>query len=204
MVQAILWLANDAFEGEGADIIVDDLGFYSEPFFEDGLVALAAADAVAGGAVFVSAAGNQAREHYEGNYVDGGDGYHAFDGASDTTLRLDIEVVRLTLQWNDEFGASGNDYDLFVCRPGLRPTKFNLRNDQCEGSTRAQDGDGSPYESVFALFDGETEADVYIHKYSGAARRLELFAIGSGYIRLYQRSTGYPRAAPSVIRPWMA
>ena len=190
MVQAILWLANDAFEGEGADIIVDDLGFYSEPFFEDGLVALAAADSVAGGVVFVSAAGYQAREHYEGNYVDGGDGYHAFDGASDTTLRLDIEVVRLTLQWNDEFGASGNDYDLFVCRPGLRPTKFNLRNDQCEGSTRAQDGDGSPYESVFALFDGEPEADVYIHKYSGAARRLELFAIGSGYIKEHRVSEG--------------
>ena len=58
MVKAILWLANDAFEGEGADVIVDDLGYYREPFFEDGIVAQAAADAVAGGVVFASAAGN--------------------------------------------------------------------------------------------------------------------------------------------------
>ena len=87
-VEAILWLANDAFGGEGADIIVDDIGYYGESFFEDGPVALAAADAVAGGAVFVSAAGNAAEEHYEADFVDGGGGYHAFDGDSDISLRI--------------------------------------------------------------------------------------------------------------------
>ena len=66
MVESILWLANDAFNGEGADIIVDDLGYYHQPYFEDGLVALAAADAVAGGAVFVSAGGNLAEEALRG------------------------------------------------------------------------------------------------------------------------------------------
>ena len=63
MAQAILWLANDAFEEEGADVIVDDLTYYYEPYFEDGIIAQAAADAMAGGAVFVSAAGNHAQEH---------------------------------------------------------------------------------------------------------------------------------------------
>ena len=71
MAHAILWLANDAFEEEGADVIVDDLTYYYEPYFEDGIIAQAAADAVAGGAVFVSAAGNHAQEHYEGDFVDG-------------------------------------------------------------------------------------------------------------------------------------
>ena len=89
-VEATLWLANDAFGGEGADIIVDDLGYYSEPFFEDGLVALAVADAVAGGAVFVSAAGNSANKHYEGQFSDGGNGYHDFgpSGSTDISLRI--------------------------------------------------------------------------------------------------------------------
>ena len=71
-VEAVLWLANDAFQGEGVDAIVDVVVFFGEPYFEDGPVALAAADAVAGGVVFVSAAGNSAEEHYEGDFVDGG------------------------------------------------------------------------------------------------------------------------------------
>ena len=56
-VRAVEWLEDDAFGGQGADIIVDDLGYYAEPYFEDGRVALAAANAVAGGVVFVSARG---------------------------------------------------------------------------------------------------------------------------------------------------
>ena len=80
MVDSILWLANEAFDGEGADVIVDDYRFYFEPYFEDGMVAQAAA-AVAGGAVFVSAAGNSGDRHYAGGFVNGG-------GAPTTTSTL--------------------------------------------------------------------------------------------------------------------
>ena len=169
MVDAILWLANEAFDGEGADIIVDDIAFYTDPYFEDGPAALAAADAVAGGTVYVSAAGNYAQRHYEGEFDDGGNGFHDFDAsrdATDTALRVRIGVgVTVFLQWNDQFGASSNDYDLYACRPGLKPTKFNLQNGQCEGGTRLQDGDDNPSERVFASFVDETEADVYIRKF---------------------------------------
>ncbi len=183
LVQSILWLANDAFDGEGSDIIVDDLGYYDEPYFEDGPTALAAIEAVAGGAVFVSAAGNSARRHYEAEFVDGGGGYHDFDpspDATDTALRVSTEGVAVLLQWNDEFGGSNNDYDLYVCRPGLRPTKFNLRNDQCDGGTRAQNGDDDPYEEVLASFGSEQEVDVYVRKFSSSDqdRRLEMFMFG--------------------------
>ena len=109
MVKAILWLANDAFEGEGADVIVDDLGYFREPFFEDGIVAQAAADAVAGGAVFASAAGNFALEHYEGDFVNDGNGFHAFDGDSDTSMRVRTPFggVLVVLQWNDKIRRLG-------------------------------------------------------------------------------------------------
>ena len=91
MVDSILWLANEAFNGEGVGVIVDDLGYFLQPFFEDGLVALAAADAVAGGAVFVSAAGNNANKHYGGEFVYGESGFHDFDpsGATDIALRIE-------------------------------------------------------------------------------------------------------------------
>ena len=180
MVQAILWLANDAFEGEGADVIVDDLGYYFEPFFEDGIVAQAAADAVASGVVFVSAAGNYAQEHYEGDFVDAGDGFHAFDGSTDIAMRLNFFfLTSMILQWNDQFGASNNDYDLYVCRAGIRPTFFNLGNGLCYGSTDPQNGDDDPLEAV-VLF-GAGEVDVYIKKFrtTDQNRRLELFFFGS-------------------------
>ena len=182
-VEATLWLANEAFGGEGADVIVDDLGFYLDPYFEDGPAALAAADAVAGGSVFVSAAGNYAQRHYEGEFVDGGDGYHDFDGSSDTDTALRVytdDGAAVILQWNDKFGESGNDYDLYVCPPGLKPAKFNLQNDICTGSNRSQQegGNDDPYEFVFASFDGHTEADVYIREHSGVTKILELFVPG--------------------------
>ncbi len=188
MVEAIDWLANDAFGGAGADIIVDDLGFHREPYFEDGAVALAAADAVAGGAVFVSAGGNLAQRHYEAEFVDGGDGFHAF-APNDTAMAIATGFVlvspgsvrgRVTaiLQWSDRWGAAATDYDLFVCVGGWKPTKFNLQNGRCVGSTRIQDGDDRPYERAVVNLPAGSTADLYIHRYTaGTATRLELFVI---------------------------
>ena len=173
MAEAILWLANNAFNGEGVDIIVDDLNI-KDPFFEDGPVAQAAQDAVDGGVVFVSAAGNDARRHYEADFVDAGDGFHAFDGDSDTSLRVFGASAGAILQWNDPFGASGNDYDMYICPPGLRPVKFNLQNRICRASDRVQDGDDDPVEGVI-LLHSSGYADIYIRKFSGDDRRLELF-----------------------------
>ena len=184
-IEAALWLANDAFGGEGADVIVDDLGYYYEPYFEDGHVALAAADAVAGGAVFVSAAGNYAQRHYEGEFVDGGNRYHDFDAGAETDTALRVRVgsgVSVFLQWSDKFGESANDYDLYACVPGLKPTKFNLQNAQCKGGTKIQDGDDNPSERVFASFIDENDADLYIRQFSGDPRRLELFVPGGAIL----------------------
>ena len=182
MVDAILWLANDAFGGEGADVIVDDLAYFMEPYFEDGMVALAAADAVAGGAVFVSAAGNAANHHYEGEFVDGGDGFHAFDGGNDTSMRVygTGGTIRVYLQWNDRFGSSGNDYDVYVCAAGLRPISRNLLGGYCRSSTDLQNGDDDPLEVVRFSSRTAYDADVYIKKSAGDARRLEMFVRG-GY-----------------------
>ena len=200
MAQAILWLANDAFDGEGADVIVDDLGYFFQPFFEDGIVAQAAADAVAGGAVFASAAGNYAQEHYEGDFVDGGDGFHAFDGSSDITMRLRSPFsTRVTLQWNDQFGASGNDYDLYICPAGLTPTIFNLFNGICDASADLQNGNDDPLE-VASLY-GEAEVDVFIRKDGGQNRRLEMFFFDS-YPREYGVEEGgivHHVAVPGVL-----
>ena len=89
----------------------------------------------------------------------------------------------MVLQWNDQFGSSGNDYDLFVCPPGLKPVKFNLQNDVCEGSTREQNGDDNPYESVSTFFADYSVADVYIREYDASENKtLKLFVLGGGVL----------------------
>ena len=198
MVRSIEWLANEAFGGEGADLIVDDLGYYHEPFFEDGPVALAAAEAVASGIVFVSASGNHADGHYEADYVDGGDGYHAFR-LDDTAMAVRVsEGADIVLQWNDKYGQASNDYDLFLCQRGHRPTRFNLQNDVCLGSTGLQDGDDDPIEQISVDETWNADSDLYIHRYSGAsANRLEMFVIG-GVIEEYGVQQGGVVGHPAV------
>ena len=166
---------------------MDDLGYYSEPYFEDGPVALAAAEAVAGGAVFVSAAGNSARRHYEADFVDAGDGFHDFDPGPGTDISMRIEgfLNAANLQWNDPFGASDNDYDLYICQAGLKPTKFNLQNRRCGGGIQKQNGDDNPYERAFAFDSGEN-------------RRLELSVSQSTSILEYWVPEGGIVSQPAV------
>jgi len=147
----------DFLVNAGADVIVDDVGNFGEPYFEDGIMAQAAANAVAMGAVFVSAAGNGGLAHYQGFYVDtdpmddtpffngGVTNLHDFGladgGLSDVGMSIltpgDIVVF---LQWNDPFGMSSNDYDLIVLNPDTLETFTSLG---------LQDGDDDPDESVF-------------------------------------------------------
>src|SRR5262245_19263292 len=54
----------------GAQVIVDDIGFFNEPIFEDGPVAQAVRQAIQQGVVFVSAAGNDAQRHYQSLFTE--------------------------------------------------------------------------------------------------------------------------------------
>ena len=54
----------------GCDVIVDDIGFFGEPWFEEGPIATTVRDAIEiDGIVYASSAGNSQDEHYEGDFV---------------------------------------------------------------------------------------------------------------------------------------
>ena len=111
----------------GCDIICDDVFYYDEPVFQDGIVAQAVNTVTASGAIYFSSAGNQGNKNdnsasvWEGDFNDGGalallpgGTLHNFSGGTLFNAMTTNGADRLFLFWADKFGASANDYDLFV------------------------------------------------------------------------------------------
>lgn len=174
---------NDLANDFGADIIVDDLGFRNEPFLEDGPVAQAVQAATAN-LLYVSAAGNSAVRHHEAGFIDHNVASsiddHDFGTASgavepDSVFPIYTEPGGLAvtfLQWSDPFGASANNYDLYL---ELRdPDTFDLITSFA--SLEVQDGDDDPLEVTG--FCNTSNAPVfgffYVNKASGDDRFLEV------------------------------
>ncbi|MBY0273819.1 S8 family serine peptidase [Candidatus Binatia bacterium] len=119
----------DALRACGAKVLVDDVIYYAEPMFQDGVVAQAAQDAVAAGIPYFSSAGNYGRVGVDEEYVDGApaspdDDFHRFaSGNQVANITLPPGCgVRLVLQWAEPFdgtlgpGASSDfDIGLYDC-----------------------------------------------------------------------------------------
>jgi subtilisin family serine protease len=131
-----------ALAAAGADVIVDDLFYLNEPMFQDGIIAQAVDVAVAGGAAYYSAAGNQGRNGYEAAFSDSGEVFciellppagdchaiyervgvmHDFDPGPgiDTVQSVTVPVngvLTIAMQWDAPFGGVGpnNDHDIMV------------------------------------------------------------------------------------------
>jgi subtilisin family serine protease len=173
MVQAVQCLT-----AAGADVIVDDLGFFGEPYFQDGPVAAAVRAAVQAGVSYHSSAGNEARQHLEQDFVATPNStLHDFaGGAGDNTNAVVVPAggtLTCVLQWNDPFGASANDYDLILLDQNLR---------LITQSTDPQVGAQDPIEAVSVVnrSNSAAVANVLIDRFGQSQpRRLELFCLGA-------------------------
>jgi hypothetical protein len=84
-----------------------------------------------------------------------------FPGGSVTNTLSGSAPVQI--QWSDPWGASGNDYDLYM---------INSSGNVVSQSTNSQNGDDFPYEGV----SGANGSRAVIYKYSGSPRFLRLAA----------------------------
>lgn len=191
----------NSLRNAGARVIVDDIGFFGEPFFEDGPVALN--DRAVGQDVLrVSAAGNDALGHYQAMFTPGipdpnlpSSIRHEF-GGGDTLMRLRIPGFSsglVILQWANRFGAAGDDYDLCVRRNGVLFA--------CSGDP--QDGNDDPIEAVNLDCSSPSACffDVQVTLFSGVARQLKLFCLGCDFTEFNVPSgsiIGHP-AVPEVL-----
>lgn len=189
-----------ALTAAGADVIVDDLGFLLEPYFEDGPVAQAVQEAIDAGVLYVTAAGNDAETNYRGTFRelepdddDPQNNIHDF-GGGDGTMRVTIppgSVMQAVLQWPNPFDGSANtaDYDLFVLStdgtanacltPGLSGV--------CVSDDAQLEGPLSPVEAVFVQ-NNTTQSvslNLVVNRYEGEVLPLRIILGGRGIMDEY-------------------
>lgn len=108
----------------GAQVIVDDVGYFDEPFYQDGIVSQAVDQVRSMGVAYYSSAGNSARSSYESTFRDSGvvgpaggviDGERLLNwdtsGATNSaTLPITIGAnasVLIYFQWDDPYKTGG-------------------------------------------------------------------------------------------------
>ncbi|MFC1786627.1 NosD domain-containing protein [Halobacteriota archaeon] len=170
--------AIDDLVAAGCDVVCDDIGWITQPFFEDGTGTVAshlASVLASNDIIYVSSAGNAGNKHYQDDYYPiSGSTQHDFShGGTTPYLYLQMQAggsVRIVLQWSDQFGFSGNDYDL-----GLY--SFNTAS-YVAASVNMQDGNDNPLEFISYTVPGGTATGDYaivVDKYSGVGKTLEVF-----------------------------
>lgn len=163
----------------GCDIIIDDVYYFNESPFQDGVIAQAVNDVTADGALFFSSAGNSGNKNdsqsgvWEGDFVESGQTtsqggkIHTFGSAAFNTATPGGSSARVDLFWADPLGAAGNDYDVYV---------MDSNGNVVSSSNNTQNGSQDPREALNKLEVGQR---LVVVKYSGAARYLHL-ATGRG------------------------
>jgi subtilisin family serine protease len=142
------------------DIIVDDITYFAESAFQDGLIAQAINDVVADGALYFSSAANSGNLTFgtsgtwEGDFLNGGAVSGPISGSGETGFFHNFGTAGspqnfdaltaissfISLKWSDPLAASANDYDLFI---------LNSTGSTVKGfSAAVQSGTQNPFEAI--------------------------------------------------------
>ena len=113
----------------GSDVIVDDVIYFEEPMFQDGLIAQAAATVVTRGVPYFASAGNRVRRSYEAPFrpvqlgagfvahdFDPGPGIDLFQSIALTANGRGLATFQPSFQWDEPFfsvsGGAGSASDV--------------------------------------------------------------------------------------------
>ncbi len=172
MAQNILDLA-----AAGCRVIVDDVLYFSESVFQDGVIAQAVDAVAAQGVAYYSAAGNSGNLAagtagvWEGDYVGTalpgplaglGLSAHDFGGGQDSNELTQDTPFFISLQWSDPSGGSANDYDLYLLDAAL--------SNVIASSTSTQNGTQSPFEVLDSIARDDLGNRIVVVKFGGDDR----------------------------------
>ncbi len=174
----------------GADVIVDDIAYLAEPFFQDGLISQAVDEVVAEGAVYFASAGNQGRASYEAEYRNSGivlptafePGAIAHDwnpsSLVDPVLDFVLEgedSIFISLQWDQPFGSltdgglsATTDVDIYL----VDENGDRLRRDDGSFVASLDPNIGTDPVEIFR-FENESEIDMELGLVVEYARGVE-------------------------------
>jgi hypothetical protein len=167
-----------ALQGAGCKVIVDDVTYFEEPVFQDGIIAQAVNQVVAAGSTYFSSAGNSGSKKdgtsgtWEGDFKDGGPVSGPIAGGGETGEFHDFGGQLYTqyisnsgfafLQWSDPWGNACDDYDLFVTdATGTTVKAFSADSQTCTGSDPVEglQYSGAPGDRIYiVLFKGTKKA----------------------------------------------
>jgi len=193
--------AIDALIAAGCNVIVDDISWLEEPFFEQGTVGGHVASVLAAyNIIYASSAGNSGARHHQKTYTASATGgfttntlgypdWHDFnlgDVATGNNLYVHMpnnSSIIVVLEWNDAFGAASNDFDLYVHNyPETADANYLDRSNDRQSSTH------NPLEALQYTNNTGSAKDVQISiaRYSGTTPAIvEVYVYGSGGAYVY-------------------
>ncbi len=174
----------------GAQVIVDDVIYYAEPMFEDGIIAQAVDDVYRGGVAYFSSAGNDGRLSYESRFrlsADTGVSGRRHDfarGEAEDTLQHATATAGsatiISVQWDQPSlsanGKRGSLSDLDVWFYDADGEPFEICNDdpaqvvcQIPGIDFNVDGDAVETPIMVNFSDEDVEVQIGIELFEGPA-----------------------------------
>lgn len=177
----------------GCTILVDDITYITEPYFQDGVIAKAVEAVSAQGVSYFTSAGNFGERSFEGvfNPTTAPSGYsgeaHDF-GGGDVLQSISLEqgTYTIALQWEDDFysleqnDGAQNDLDIFlVDQFGNRLFGFNRNN-----------LNGDPLEILPFVVRASVDANLIITRKSGSGNIRFKYIVFRGSIEFNEYEQG--------------
>ncbi|MBI2304578.1 MAG: S8 family serine peptidase, partial [Chloroflexi bacterium] len=154
-------------------------------------------DALNCGILWVNAAGNEGQRHWRGTFTDSNlNTWNEFSGADEgNTISHGGGWVVAALSWNDPFGASSNDFDLFLTNSGDATV--------CS-SEGFQTGTQNPTEFIGCYVAAAGTYHIKIKKYLAISNPTPTMNLFTFYHNLEYQTAAYSLMQPADSRNGMA
>ena len=189
----------------GCRVIIDDIGYFNESPFQDGIISKAINDVSAAGVLYFSSAANSGNLQsgnsgtWEGDFKAAGANkfgqFHAFRPGVHLNTVTVASASPTFLFWSDPLKGSNNDYDLVI---------YSEQGDVVAISNNVQNGSQDPIEAVGPPRKGDRIA---VYKYSGQNRYLHIntnrarLAVGTSGNTKGHNASGAPNAFSVAAAP---